>query len=86
MIVLPKGTFTVIKDEAKKQTESGIFLGDNDTKDIDTGIIAFTSVELNELQGAKVRFRPHFGEELEIEGIKHLYFRDYDSSIWYRIE
>lgn len=87
MNILPKGAFTIIKDAPIKQTKAGIFLGDTEAMNkIDTGTISLTSPELSEFQGSKVRFREQFGEPLEIDGIEHVYFRDYDSAIFYRID
>lgn len=86
MIILPEGTFTVIPDEKQEKTKAGIIL-DTDTVVLpDTGVVAFTSEDLKKYQGTKVRFRIPFAEMLEIEGVKHLYFRDFNSSIYYIIE
>lgn len=83
MIVLPKGAFTVIRSKAEEKTTTGIYLPTESQKKPNFGTIAFTSEELNEYQGCEVVFRENFGEELEIEGTEHLFFRDFDSSIYY---
>lgn len=86
MIVLPKGAFTVIPEKAEEKTKGGLILTEDLIQEPDVGMIAFTSEELNEYQGMKVRFRKSFSENLNIEGISHLYFRDFNSSIYYVIK
>ena len=82
MIILPEGTFTVIPDEKQEKTKAGIIL-DTDTVVLpDTGTVAFTCESLKQYQGCKVRFRIHFAEILKIEETNHLYFRDFNSSIY----
>lgn len=86
MLVLPKGAFTVVPDKKEEKTKGGLILGIEDQKEPDTGVIGFTAPELKELKGSRVRFRKGFGEELDIDGVTHLYFRDYNSSIYYGIK
>lgn len=83
MIVLPKGAFTVLPDEVKNTTQAGIILSNTDKRESDTGIIVYTSQELNKYQGLRIKFRPAFAEDIEIEGTKLKYFRDFDSSFYY---
>lgn len=79
MIVLPKGAFVVEKDVEETQV-----YGVSKTKN--TGTIVFTSEELKQYQGCKVKFRESFSEEVDIEQLKKLlFFRDFDSSIFYVI-
>jgi len=79
------------RDEAKKQTDSGLFLGDNQKK-LDTGVIVKIGFELlidltkDTITGTRVRFRESFAEPIEIEGKEYLYFRELEPSIYYFIE
>lgn len=92
MMVLPKGAFTVIQDEAPKTVEKKttiiMSLEEVDAKPQkpNTGTICYTATELNRYQGCKVVFRENFCEEILINGVDHLYFRDFESSIYYVIE
>lgn len=91
MIVLPEKAFIVKRDEAQvvePKTTSGIIMSQEDLKPKlpNTGTIVFTSKELNKYQLCKVVFRENFSEEIEIDGQTLLYFRDFNSSIFYVIE
>lgn len=90
MIVLPKGAFVVKRDEAKVvENSSGLILDREELKPKlpNTGVIIFTSEELNEYQTCKVVFRENFSEKIDIEDHKDLlYFRDFNSSIYYVID
>lgn len=92
MIVLPKGAFTVIQDEAVivKDDKPKIILSIEEVNEApkkpNTGIIVYTSEELNKYQGCKVVFRENFCEEVNINGVEMLYFRDFESSIYYVIK
>ena len=78
MIVLPIGAFIVKQDEAKKS-----LIERTDSKKPNTGIIVFTSVELNKYQLATVVFRENYGEKIIIDEQEYLFFRDFNSSIFY---
>jgi hypothetical protein len=83
MIVLPKGAFIVKQDEIQKKT-SLILTMENLNEKPNTGEIIFTSEELNEFQFCKVVFRENFSEKIDIGEYKDLlYFRDFNSSIFY---
>jgi len=83
MIVLPKGAFIVKQDEIQKKT-SLILTMENLNEKPNTGEIIFTSEELNEFQFCKVVFRENFSEKIDIGEHKDLlYFRDFNSSIFY---
>ena len=82
-MILPEGAFIVLADKAQETTASGLILTADVQEEPDTGVVCFVSPDLEEHISKKVRFRKNFGEELEIEGIKYLYFRDFNSSIYY---
>lgn len=78
------------RDEVKKQTDSGLFLGDNQEK-LDTGVIENVGEEYafdiqGRMIGTKVRFRESFAEPIVIKGQEYLFFRELESSIYYVIE
>lgn len=89
MIELPKGAFMVIQDDTPEKTDltkiKGLITEEmmKDPKRPNTGEITFTSKELKHYQGLDVCFRESFGEEIEIEGTIFLFFRDFNSSIYY---
>lgn len=79
MIKLPKGAFTVVREEPEKKSSIiGV-----EVEKINRGTIMFTSEELNQYQGWVCVFREAFAETIKINGIEVLYFRDFDSSIYY---
>ena len=90
-IYLVADSVLIQRDEPKKQTESGLFLGDNPEK-LDTGVIVKVGLNLlvgkgeDTLTGTRVRFRESFSEALQIEGKEYLYFRELEPSIYYFIE
>lgn len=86
MIILPQGCFTVIADAIENKTESGLYLGKSEILVPDTGTVTLASDTLKDKIGLKIRFRPGFAEEIEIDKVKHLYFRDFESSIYYIIK
>ncbi len=88
MIVLPKGAFIVKRDEAVVvENKSGLILSQEDLKPKppNTGVILFTSEELNKYQLCKIVFRENFGEDITIDGVEGdlLFFRDFNSSYYY---
>lgn len=94
MIVLPLGAFMVLQDEVEVVEKSDrpsliLSMSDMDRKPEkpNTGEIVFTSEELNKYQGCKVKVRLNFADPdpIEIKGVKYLYFRDFNSSIYYVI-
>lgn len=89
MIVLPKGAFMVLQDEPiEKENKSGIILSAKPEKEKkpNTGVIVYTSEELNKYQLCRVVFRENFGEEeIEVNGKKYIFFRDFNSQIYYVI-
>jgi len=84
MIILPKGAFIVLQDEAQEK-KNKIIVSVNKTKPKkpNTGKIIFTSEELNKYQFYRVVFRESFAEEININGKPYLFFRDFNSSIYY---
>lgn len=91
MVILPEGAFTVIQDAAPEKIERKTIIMTLDDVDAkpekpNTGTICYTAKELNKYQGCKVVFRENFCEEIDINGTEHLYFRDFNSSIYYVIE
>lgn len=91
MITLPKDAFMVLQDEAPQQTEfkSSLILSmaeiDKKPEKPNTGIIVFTGDNVTKYQLYKVKFRANYAdpEEMEIGGKSYLYFRDFESSIYY---
>ena len=82
----PKAFIVLVQDEdIVSKTASGLFLGEKSIKK-DTGTIVAISEDKKEFLNMKVKFRENFGEEVELNGNKYLYFRDFDTSIWYVIE
>jgi hypothetical protein len=92
MMILPEGAFTVAQDEAVvvEKKVGGIILDieehNTKPKKPNTGVIFFTAPELKKYQGCKVVFRENFGEDITIGAAEYLYFRDFNSSIYYVIE
>jgi hypothetical protein len=86
MIILPKGAFIVERDKPIIKEKTALILSTEEIKPIlpNTGTIIFTSEELNEFQLCKVVFRENFAEKIDVEEYKDLlYFRDFNSSIFY---
>jgi hypothetical protein len=89
MMILPKGAFIVKQDEiVEKEEKIAIILTMEDLKEKpkkpNTGVIIFTSEELNEFQLYRVVFRENFFEKIDVGEYKDLlYFRDFNSSIFY---
>lgn len=93
MIELPKGAFIVLQDdyiEEEQEAKASLIITQEDIKKTkskpNTGEIIFTSPELTKYQLCKVVFRENFGEtKIKIKGQEYLYFRDWDSQIFYVI-
>lgn len=85
-MILPEGAFIVLADKAEEKTASGLILTPDAQEEPDTGIVCFVSKDLEKHKSKKVRFRKNFSEELEIGDIKYLYFRDFNSSIYYILD
>jgi hypothetical protein len=79
MIVLPKGAFMVLRKEPETKS---LIIGVEETV-LNVGEITFTAPEMVDKQGLQVVFREHFSEKIKIKGVEYLYFRDYDSGIYY---
>ena len=64
---------------------TGLSQEDLKPKPPNTGIILFTSEELNKYQLCKIVFRENFGEDITIDGVEGdlLFFRDFNSSHYY---
>ena len=89
MIILPTGAFTVLQDEAQEVPPQKIIINLEEVhnpKKPNTGIITYTAPELNKYQGCRVVFRENFSENIKIGETPLLYFRDFESSIYYVIE
>lgn len=100
-VVLPGECVLIKRDETIKQTASGIFLGEDSTEKIDTGVIVKVGIKiiLNEfknrstlsdfeskgVQGSRVRFKEVFAEPLLIDNEEYLFFRELEPSIYYYI-
>lgn len=78
-IILPKGAFIVQRQEVEKKSA---IIGIEEKK-LNVGTIILTHEDLRVYEGLKVVFRESFSEEIEINGNKFLFFRDFDSSIYY---
>ena len=82
MIKLPRDSFAVKRDEVK---QTRLFLGDSADKP-NTGIIVLASPGLQHYEGCSVMFRETHAEEIKIQEQDLLFFRDFDSSIYYVVE
>jgi len=92
MIILPKEAFMVLQDEAivkEKTAISSLILSmdeiDKKPEKPNTGTIVFTGDNVTKYQLCKVKFRANYAdtEEMKINGESYLYFRDFESSIFY---
>ena len=86
--VLPGECILIKRDKPLEQTASGIFLGEDTTETIDTGVIVKIgeALEAPKYIGTKVRFREAFGEILMIDNEEYLFFRELEPSIYYYID
>lgn len=92
-IVLPGECILIKRDKPLEKTASGIFLGENSTEKIDTGVIVKVGIDITiklansswSAIGKKVRFREPFGESLMIDNEEYLFFRELEPSIYYYI-
>lgn len=90
MMILPPNAFMVLQDDPipEEETESLIYLLKDPAKKDEkpnTGRIIFTAPELEQYQLEKVVFRINFADQIMIDGKEFLYFRDFNSSIYYVI-
>ena len=85
--VLPGECVLIKRDKPLEQTASGIFLGEDTTEIIDTGVIVKIGEALEDFKyiGTKVRFREAFGESIMIDNEEYLFFRELEPSIYYYI-
>lgn len=91
MMILPKDAFMVLQDEAPTQTEfkSSLILSmaeiDKKPDKPNTGIIKYAGENFKQFIGWKVKFRDNYADPAEIDmyGESLLYFRDFESSIYY---
>lgn len=87
MIKLLGNCMLIKRDAVQATTASGIFFAADSQKIPDTGTIIHVGPGLDSnLLGTRVRFRESFKEEIDIEGEMLLFFRDYESSLYYVIE
>lgn len=87
MIILPSNSFIVEVDEIKETTAAGIYLGNVEKKEPNTGIIIFTGENLSEYNGKRVCFNPNFGTDVELPtGVIRKCFKDFDASVYYIIK
>lgn len=86
--VLPGECILIKRDKPLEQTASGIFLGEDTTETIDTGVIVKIgeALEAPKYIGTRVRFREAFGEILMIDNEEYLFFRELEPSIYYYID
>ena len=92
-IVLPGECILIKRDKPLEKTASGIFLGENSTEKIDTGVIVKVGIDITiklvnspwSAIGKKVRFRESFVESLMIDNEEYLFFRELEPSIYYYI-
>jgi hypothetical protein len=86
-MILPINCFIVVPDPKKERTEGGLILTEKyDQNKVDTGVVTYTGENLSNMVGKKIRYRETFGEKIDINSVPHLYFRDFDSSVYYIIE
>lgn len=86
-MTLPDNCFIVVPDPIQEKTKSGLIISGNSSLNvIDTGVITHVAGNLLHLKDKKVRYRQAFGENLDIDGGPHLYFRDFGASVYYIIE
>ena len=93
-IVLPGECVLIQRDKPIEKTASGIFLGEDSTEIIDTGIIVKVGIEVTIKNltttfnpiGQRVRFREAFGEILMIDNKEYIFFRELEPSIYYYIQ
>lgn len=81
-IQLPEKAFAIIQDEPVTQ-KTGLIL-DMKPKEVDTGIVVLAGPDLQDKVGVKVRVRLTHGEKMPIRGHEVVYFRDFESSIYYQ--
>lgn len=81
-LYLPEGAILVERLQ-EEETKGTIILNVTPVKS-NKGTIIATCKSLSDFIGKTVVFRENFSEEIEIEGYKNiLYFRDFNSSIYY---
>ena len=94
MMVLPPGAFMLLQDEAEikqEQVRPSLILSmeeiDKKPEKPNTGTIVFTGEGVHEYQLCKAKVRVSWAdpEPIIIEGQEYLYFRDFNSSIYYVI-
>lgn len=94
MIKLPPGAFMLLQDEAEKQVEQErpsliLSMGEIDKKPErpNTGTIVYTGEGVHEFQLCKAKVRLNFADPdpITIDGKNYLYFRDFNSSVYYVI-
>ncbi len=93
-VILPGKCILIKRDKPLEQTASGIFLGEDTTEVIDTGVIVKigigTTMSLINSKwkpvGTRVRFREAFGEIIMIDNEEYLFFRELEPSIYYYID
>lgn len=83
-IQLPNKAFAIIQDEPALQ-KTGLII-DIKTKEPDTGVVVLAGPDLQDKLDARVKVRLSHGEKLTIRGVEVLYFRDYESSIYFAYE
>ena len=92
MMILPKDAFMVLQDAVVVKEKTAIPSIIISMEEIDkkpekpnTGVIVFTGENVTKYQLCKVKFRANYAdpEEIEVDGKSYLYFRDFESSIFY---
>lgn len=91
MIILPPNAFMVLQDEAivEEVKPSLIYIMEKPKELLEkpnTGEIVYTAEELNKYQGCKVVFRTNFADKIMIGAQEFLFFRDFNSSIYYVLD
>lgn len=92
-IILPGECILIKRDKPLEKTASGIFLGEDSTEVIDTGVIVKVGIKMTmdlinsewKPVGQKVRFKEAFAESLLIDNEEYLFFRELEPSIYYYI-
>jgi hypothetical protein len=84
-IKLPKGAFIVKQDDIQEDNLSIILSIKETKKKPNTGTIVFVSEELKNVLNRKVVFRENFSEPINIGDEELLFFRDFNSSIYYTV-
>ena len=89
-IFLPPGAFTILQRIEEYKSASSLILDATAQEELSVkhseGTIVHASPEVEKYKGYKIFFRPGFGEPITIGEQDLIYFRDFNSSIYYAIK